>query len=116
MGQYRNTLSSGEIPILIRNTTGEVIPPNSVVAIGETADTKPGIFQRPGDGFGEGRAIVPVRKPDAMAVATRSTAMFLITLDLPIEPGQEGYATASLPRQQATRYGREPYASYASAE
>jgi hypothetical protein len=97
MGQFRNTLSSGLTPIKIRNTTSEVIPPNSCVAIGETTSMAPGIFQRPGAGPGEGRAVVPVRKPDSAAVATQSTGLFLVTLDYPIQPDKEGYATASYP-------------------
>jgi hypothetical protein len=97
MHQIRNTASSGIVPVLVENTSGETIPPYSVVAIGQASDRAPGAMTRDGEGVGTGRFKVKVRKPDAAAVDDGSVSLFLITLDLPIRPGGNGYATASLP-------------------
>lgn len=97
---FQRTISafnSPQIPVRIKNTSGLEIPPNSCVAIGENANLTPGVFTRPGTGFGQGEFLVNVRRPDATAVGSGSPSQFLFTLDTPIGVGKEGYATCSLP-------------------
>jgi len=93
--QFRNTASSGIVPVLVQNTSAEICPPYSVVAIGQTTSMATGVLTR--ETAGVGRFLVPIRKPDAAAVNNGSVALFLMTLDLPIQPNGFGYATTSLP-------------------
>ncbi len=92
-----SAFNSPQIPVRIKNTSGLEIPPNSCVAIGENANLTPGVFTRPGTGFGQGEFLVNVRRPDATSVGSGSPSQFLFTLDTPIGVGKEGYATCSLP-------------------
>lgn len=79
------------------NKGSQTIPPFSVVAIGAAANLNLGAIDREGEGLGQGKFTIDVRRPDTRSIVTGSPGQFLITGNAAIEPNKFGYATKTMP-------------------